>query len=99
MRFSRGLLIVALTGLISGCDDDRTITLETALARTKQREYNLIVLTDDLVSFQKDGHHKYQLAFTPPLSDKIAAKIHEAAQQAKPPVQVWDSRASKNNAP
>jgi hypothetical protein len=99
MRFFRALTFAALMGLLSRCNDDRAVTLETALVRTKQREYNLIILTDDLVSFQRDGYHKCQLAFTPPLPDEIAAKINEASQQAKPPIQVWDARISKLNAP
>ena len=85
--------------LISACDDNRTVTLEMALARTRQREYNLIILTEDLVSFQRDGTHKYQLAFTPPLSDELVAKINEAAQQAKPAIQVVDARTPKKNEP
>lgn len=99
MRISRCLSIIALVVLISGCEgDDRTITLEAALARIKQGEYSLIVLSDDIVSFQKDGIHKYQLISTPPLSEQVASKIREAAQQAKPPIQVWDARAPKGAA-
>jgi len=102
MRAFRASLFVALGALLCSCGGDRRIDLDSALQSTSQGDFRLIVFTDQFVSFQQDGFHKYQYNFTPPLPQTVVDQIKSAADQArskKHEVHIEDSRASTNNTP
>ena len=95
-------LIIVVGALLCSCGGDRRIDLDSALRSTSRGDFNLIVFTDQFISFQRDGHHKYQYYFTPPLPQTVVDQIKSAADQArsqKHEVDIEDSRASAGNTP
>ena len=102
MQTFQSLIITALTLSLSACSGDRRIDLDSALRKTGEGEYSLIVITDQFISFQKDGFHKYQYYFTPPLPATALDQIKAAAERARTnhhEVHVEDMRASTNDQP
>jgi len=102
MRAFQTFLFVAAGALLCSCGGDRRIDLDSALQSTSQGDFNLIVFSDQFISFQRDGSHKYQYYFTPPFPQTVVDQIKSAADQArskKHDVHIEDSRASTGNTP
>ena len=102
MRAFQASLFLAVSALLCSCSGDRRIDLDSALRSTSQGDFNLIVFTDQFISFQRDGFHKYQYYFSPPLPQTVVDQIKSAADQArskKHEVHIEDIRASKGNTP
>lgn len=90
--------LIALTSCCIGCGSWRTVTLEEGLRNTQAGKYTLVAVTDDFISFQVDGFHKYQ--FYSDRSSIAAAvprleKAVEAAIKTGHGVAIIDARNQK----
>jgi hypothetical protein len=101
LRVLRTFLLLAVGALLCSCGN-RRIDLDSALRSTSQGDFHLIIFTDEFISFQHDGYHKYQYYFSPPLPQAVVDQIQSAADQArskKSDVHIEDFRASAVHAP
>jgi hypothetical protein len=99
MRALKTFLVIVVGTLLCSCGGDRRIDLESALGSTRQRDFTLVVFTDQFISFQKDGFHKYQSYFSPPLPQTVIDQVRSAVEEArskKHEVYIEDARASTN---
>lgn len=102
IRAIQASLFAGFAALLCSCGGDRRIDLDSALRSTSQGDFTIIVFTDQFISFQRDGFHKYQYYFTPPLPQTIVDQITSAAAHSrskKHEVQIEDIRASHAKMP
>ena len=73
----------------------RTIAIDSAVRSTRRGDYSLIAVSENSISFQKDGSHKYQYYFSPPLPPPVVEELKSAVREAragKHQVFIMDSR-------
>ena len=76
-------LIGVLIALVLGaCHAPRTITLEEGLRGTHNGDYVLVVVTDEMVSFQS-RYHKDQYYFRGALPEAELIQIQTATEQSR----------------
>jgi hypothetical protein len=79
----RTIAVLILSVALLGCHYDRRIEYDQAIARMKAGEFTLVVITDNMVSFQKDAWHKYQWYFSPPLAEATLHTLQITADESK----------------